>query len=169
MSTFDSKNATTVERLYMWNSGLDVFLDYPLTGVGPGNLRTVYTAYKDPEDPWLKHRRFTHLHDNLLQIAAERGAVAVILWLAIWVGFYVRAIGVYLRLGPEDGEARALVVGGLASMTGFLVMGIFEYNYGDTEVVTLSHFVMALPFVAGVSMIGRESRDGSMASGEADA
>ena len=49
---------------------------------------------------------------------------------------------------PRDrGEERALVAGSLAAVTGFLVMGLFEYNFGDAEVIDLLLVVMALPFV----------------------
>jgi hypothetical protein len=62
--------------------------------------------------------------------------------------FFQRAGRLLGRLGPEDGEARALVVGSIAAVAGFLVGGLTEYNFGDSEVVMVAYTVMALPFVA---------------------
>ena len=44
-------------------------------------------------------------------------------------------------------RASALVVGSLASVTGFHVAGLFEYTFGDSEVIMLVYFLMALPYV----------------------
>ena len=51
------------------------------------------------------------------------------------------------RVGPEDQQAKALVVGSLVCVIGFQLEGLFEYNFGDSEVITLTYFLMALPFV----------------------
>jgi len=40
-----------------------------------------------------------------------------------------------------------LVAGSVAAVAGFLVAGLFEYNFGDSEVIGLTWVVMALPFV----------------------
>jgi hypothetical protein len=40
------------------------------------------------------------------------------------------------------------VAGSLAAITGFLVAGLSEYNFGDSEVVMVAWSVVALPFVA---------------------
>jgi len=165
MSTFDRKNVTAVERLYMWSSGLEVFLDHPLVGVGPGNLRRVYPEYRHPDDPWLEHRRFTHVHNDVIQIAAERGGPALLAWLWLWVVFFVRAGAAHRRLAPADRETRALTAGSMAAISGFLVMGLFEYNWGNTEVMTLAHLVMALSLAAAASPAGAEGRDGAAGGG----
>ena len=39
------------------------------------------------------------------------------------------------------------MVGSLASVIGFHIEGLFEYTFGDSEVITLTYFLMALPFV----------------------
>ena len=62
------------------------------------------------------------------------------------MAFYARA-GALLRACSADGRAeRDLVVGCLAAVTGFLVAGLAEYNFGDSEVVMVLWALMALPF-----------------------
>jgi hypothetical protein len=40
------------------------------------------------------------------------------------------------------------VVGSLAAIVGFLVAGLSEYNFGDSEVMMVAWALMALPWVA---------------------
>jgi hypothetical protein len=50
---------------------------------------------------------------------------------------------------PADATAeRALVVGAIAAITGFLIGGLSEYNFGDAEVVMVAWVLMALPWAA---------------------
>ena len=61
------------------------------------------------------------------------------------------------RIGPWHGpEARAA----LAALAAFLTMGLFEYNFGDSEVVVILLFIVTLPFAAS-SGIARARKDAS--------
>jgi len=57
------------------------------------------------------------------------------------------ALGVLRRLPEEAARERALVVGSLVAILGFLVAGLSEYNFGDSEVVMVAWALMALPWV----------------------
>jgi hypothetical protein len=46
------------------------------------------------------------------------------------------------------------VAGSLAAVTGFLVAGLSEFNFGDSEVVMVAWTIMALPFVVEASKTG---------------
>jgi O-antigen ligase len=140
----DPQDVTARERLYMWGSGLQILRDHPWTGVGIGGVKRVYRAYKHPNA--VRDER-GHLHNNLIQVAAERGIIGLLCWLWIWVSFYRHAGGIFRGLGPDDRQARSLVIASLASVTGFHVAGFFEYTFGDSEVIMLVYFLMALPYV----------------------
>ena len=59
-------------RLEMWGAGLRMVREHPWVGVGPENIPQVYTQYLPPgTTPMAGYH--DHLHDNLLQLAAERG------------------------------------------------------------------------------------------------
>jgi hypothetical protein len=70
------------------------------------------------------------------------------------VAFYGRVARIYRALPRARGDDRALVAGSLAAVTGFLVMGLFEYNFGDAEVVDLVLVVMAFR----LTRVSRRSR-----------
>ncbi len=149
-SIVDPTDPTARERILMWRSGLAIAHDHPVLGVGPGGVKREYPRYASP-DALLQHRG--HLHNTPLQILAERGGFGLAAWLAIVVVFFVRAAAVLRRLAPEASRERALVVGSVAAIVGFLVGGLTEYNFGDSEVVMIAYVVMAVPFVVGRSSV----------------
>jgi O-antigen ligase len=143
-SIVNPQDVTARERLYMWSSGLQMIRDHPWTGVGINGVRGVYQDYKHPNA--VRDQR-AHLHSNAFQIAAERGLIGVACWLWMWVAWYRQAWKICRGLGHGNSRAMALVVGSLASVTGFHVAGLFEYTFGDSEVIMLVYFLMALPSV----------------------
>jgi putative inorganic carbon (HCO3(-)) transporter len=152
-SIIDPQDVTARERLYMWGSGVQIVRDHPWTGVGINGVKSVYQAYKHPNA--VRNQR-AHLHSNLFQIAAERGLIGVACWLWIWIAFYGQAWTIFRVRGPDTSRASALVVGSLASITGFHVAGLFEFTFGDSEVIMLVYFLMALPYV--VMGVDRKAR-----------
>lgn len=140
------KSTAAAERVHIWKSGLAMIGDRPLLGFGLDNIKKNYSRYVRPGA--LK-RRTSHIHNNILQVAAERGLLALAAWLWIWWAFFWQA-GHRIRLAASSGFGRRfLLVGSFAAITGFHAAGMFEYNFGDSEVVMLAYFVMALSFVRG--------------------
>ena len=144
-SMTDPEEPTIKERLYMWRSGVAMWGEHPVLGLGPGGVKRAYPSFALPE---AIKKRTSHVHSTPLQILVERGALGFAAWLWIWVAFFVRAGGVLRRLDPRQLRERALVLGSLAAVTGFLVAGLSEYNFGDSEVALVVWALMALPFAA---------------------
>jgi O-antigen ligase len=154
-SIVDPSDPTARDRLSMWRSGVAMVRDRPLTGVGPGQVKHEYRRYAEPQA--LQQSR-GHLHNTPLQILVERGVLGLAAWLSIFAAFFLR-VGRLLRALPDDAAlARALVAGGVAAIAGFLVGGLTEYSFGDSEVVMTAYAIMALPFVAGRSGTASTSR-----------
>ena len=143
-SVGDLTDDTTRDRLAMLDAGLGLAIAHPLTGIGPGQVKNVYPMVASPE---ALRRSTSHLHNTPLQIVVERGLPGLAAWIAIWVGFFGAAWRVFRRVPSTDEEARGLVLGSMAAIAAFLVAGLFEYNFGDTEVLLVALALMALPFV----------------------
>ena len=150
-SVGDLADDTTRDRMAMLYAGLGLARAHPVTGIGPGQVKNVYPVVAPPE---ALRRSTSHLHDTPLQIVVERGIPGLATWLAIWVGFFGAAWRVLRRVPPADEEARALVLGSMGAIAAFLVAGLFEYNFGDTEVLLMALAVMALPFVVERDLAG---------------
>ena len=144
LSIVDPADPTSRERLYFWHAGWRMVKDAPLLGLGPGGVKRHYPEYRDPA---ARRPSTGHLHNNAVQIAAERGVLGLAAWLSIWVAFFVQAGRILTRLPAARAGDRALCAGSVAAVAGFLVAGLFEYNFGDSEVIGLTWVVMAFPFV----------------------
>jgi O-antigen ligase len=131
------------DRYYMWQAGIDMVLDKPVFGQGPGMILAVYPRYRWPEAP---NPRQPHLHNNLFQVAAERGLPGLAFFLWWVVAAFVAALREARRdanEGPDAGWAAGGVLGALAAV---FVAGLFEYNLGDSEVLMLFLLLSAVPF-----------------------
>jgi putative inorganic carbon (HCO3(-)) transporter len=128
------------DRLAMLRSGLRILKDNPLTGVGPDTVRMVYPHYRDPE---AVQQLNSHLHNVPLQIAAERGIPALLLWL--WFMFTLLRDFVRRR---RTTTVPSVAMGALASTVALLAAGLFEYNFGDSEFLMLFLVVVTLPYAA---------------------
>jgi O-antigen ligase len=148
---FDPGEAGILERRYMWQSGLAMWRERPVLGWGPGGVKREYSRFAQPE---AYKKRTGHLHNTPLQILVERGIPGLAAFLAVWIAFYWRAIALLRRLESERVLERAIVVGSMAAITGFLVAGLSEYSFGDSEVVMLAWTIMALPWAVAKRRLG---------------
>jgi len=139
----DMSDDTTRDRLAMLHAGLSLVRGHPVTGIGPGQVKRIYPTAAPAE---ALRRSTSHLHDTPLQIVVERGIPGLLAWLAIYALFLRHTFRLARRL-PQDGEDHALIVGVQGAIVTFLVAGLFEYNFGDTEVLLIASALMALPFV----------------------
>jgi O-antigen ligase len=147
LDVFDPSNATNRDRVSMIKSGAAMVRDHWIFGVGPNRVPEEYLAhYKrsdavDPADQPGSTR--AHLHNVVVQLAAERGLPALAAWLCFVA---VAAIDLLrqMRLGP----APALAASGFAAIVAMLTAGLFEHNFGDSEFLFLFLGLITLPYVA---------------------
>jgi O-antigen ligase len=134
---------TTRDRLAMLEAGRRLVVEHPVMGIGPGQVKHAYARVAPAEAMRLST---SHLHNTPLQMLVERGVLGLATWLWIFLAFLVRGVALLRRLPAAAAADRALVLGSLAAVAAFLVGGLFEYNFGDTEVLLVAMALMALPF-----------------------
>ncbi|OFW09846.1 MAG: hypothetical protein A3H96_22700 [Acidobacteria bacterium RIFCSPLOWO2_02_FULL_67_36] len=129
---------STRDRIAMIKSGLHIIRDHPWTGVGPDMVKVVYAGYRDPS---AVKQLNSHLHNVPIQIAAERGVPALLVWL-VFMGMLLRDFWRARVTSPLS----SLATGALASVVALAAAGMFEYNFGDSEVLMLFLLVVTLPY-----------------------
>jgi O-antigen ligase len=132
-------------RFEMWHVGLRMMERHPLVGVGPNNIPATYPIYMPPGRKMIKGYH-DHLHDNAIQLGAERGlpCLAAWVWMMGVLGWQALRIRRLLKsLLAARWVADAVFAGWLA----FLVEGIFEFNFGTSPVLMVFLFLISTPFV----------------------
>jgi O-antigen ligase len=135
VSSFDTRQESNFDRIRMLEAGVEMIKDFPVLGVGPANVKEMYSIYRKHDAP---RSRPPHLHNNVVQLWAERGILGLLAYLLLLVLFIrecVRAWHGPRRMWAEVGVAVAI------SLT---VAGLFEFNFGDTEVFYLMLNLFAL-------------------------
>jgi putative inorganic carbon (hco3(-)) transporter len=103
-------------------------------------VRLVYQHYRDRR---AERQINPHLHNVPLQIAAERGLPALVVW--IWfIVVLIRDLARKTRSSPM----RSLPTAALAGVVAMLTAGMFEYNFGDSEFLMLFLLIVTLPYAA---------------------
>jgi O-antigen ligase len=138
VSVFDMRQSSNLDRVRMVQAGVEMIRDHPIVGVGPGNIKEIYPLYRLPDAPRTK---VPHLHNNPVQIWAERGIVCMLSYFLL-VGLFVA-----ICLRGRHGGARAYAEGGIAAAVALFLAGLTEFNFGDTEVLLTMLDLMAIVLV----------------------
>jgi putative inorganic carbon (HCO3(-)) transporter len=133
---------SSIDRYYQWQAGVDMILDKPIFGQGPGMILVEYPRYRWRDAP---NPNTPHLHDNALQIAATRGlpGLAFFTW---WIVVALATALAEARRARAESPFGWPAVAALGGLVAILTAGVFEYNLGDSEVLMLALLLISLPF-----------------------
>lgn len=68
--------SSNLERVRLWKSSVNMFLDHPYTGVGLGNYAKAYQQkYRSPHS---KEPNLTRAHSNVFQLLGENGPIGLL-------------------------------------------------------------------------------------------
>jgi putative inorganic carbon (hco3(-)) transporter len=132
-------------RIEIYRISLRLINDHPWFGVGYNNVNKGALVYKVNGDfpDWT----YQHMHNNFFQIAAERGIPGLLIWMWLMLRFAWDALRAY-RSRSGSSEARMISAGALGAWVAFLFAGLFEYNFGDSEVLVLFLFIMGASYAS---------------------
>jgi O-antigen ligase len=135
-------DTSNYDRLCMATAGLAMVAERPLFGLGPELVEARYPIYRHPTAPRFQ---VPHLHNSFLQLAAERGLVSLGAYLGLMAAAIALALRRYRGEGGAAGPRADLHLGAALALVAFNLAGLFENNWGDTEVQRLALVVLALP------------------------
>lgn len=124
------------ERLYTWISSLKMVKDHPFTGIGHGNYTLICDQYRTP----YQHFTFTsraHAHNNLLQTAVVGGIPLLLCFIYAWGVLFSSLYRAYRENAEADAELQAITLGVFGAAIAFFIQGMFEHNFGDSEVIAM--------------------------------
>ena len=132
-------------RAIMRRTGWQMVKAHPWLGLGPEQIKPQFQRYVPAGVPRpLPPGWYGHLHNVYLQYAAERGVPALLCMM--W--FLAAVVRLNLRSPAGCPEHKFLYHGAIATVLAVLAEGFFEYNLGDSEVLTMFLTVVAASYVA---------------------
>jgi O-antigen ligase len=154
---FDMEETSNRDRVQMLQTGWQIIKDYPLTGVGSGMIDHVYPRYRPADSVSANHQ---HLHNNLVQVAAENGILTLCAW--IWLIGRVLVDLIHWKRRVVTPEEQFMVHGTIGIVVSLFVAGMFEYNFGDSEIKMLFLTLITLPYawhLRAIALNGRERQE----------
>ena len=141
LSIFSLKSYSNALRIEYLKAGIEIIKDYPVFGTGPNTVHVIFQQpqYKLSEEA----RNNVHLHNNIIQIAAERGIPTLLAWLAFMTWTFISLVKL---IKNKDPSLFPFAAAGLALVLALMTAGLFEYNWGDSEVTTLFLYMICIPF-----------------------
>jgi O-antigen ligase len=141
LSSFNPTHRRNIGRIESLRAGIKIIKDYPLFGTGPD---TVEMVFKNPKyELSEKAQNIVHLHNNIIQTAAERGIPTLIAWIVFMVLAFTSLLNL---LKNKDPTLRPFAVAGLGVLVALFTAGLFEYNFADSEITALFLYLITIPF-----------------------
>lgn len=145
---------STTRRLGYMQAGLSVIPKYPLLGIGMDSHKLHWQELGFPGD------YITHTHSTPIQIAMDRGVPALLCygwWIAVLL---IAAYKDFKQKSRPENQiglfSSSLPLGAFAAIIGFTLSSLTNYNFGDSEALTMLLFVVGL-FLASMPKVTRES------------
>ncbi len=145
LSSFDLNEGSNTERIKNWNQGYEMFADNFLTGVGIGN----YSIYLYPT---AEYRTPIYAHNLYLDIGAEMGIFALLVWLLL-IGITIWQL---FKIGKrsKDAFSRALSFGLIGSLIWFSAHSFFDTPiYSPTILAIFVVIISSAVMIVKVSSI----------------
>lgn len=130
------KDKSMLIRLNLWKEALAVIEDFPVVGCGINTYTAITPYYKLSEDSGY------YPHNSYLHMAAETGLAGL--------GAFLWIIGILFKTSIrnlksfEDSFYRAVLIGLLSGLFGFLVHSIIDTNFYSIQLSVLMWYVMGL-------------------------
>lgn len=151
-SIVDLHHPENESRLLLWGTGLKIFADHPVTGVGDIDLGVLLKHYAGPG----YSGQWGHLHNVAIHVLVTLGVFGALAVLALFVRIGVEEWRIYRRV-REDWFAGSFALGAFAVFIGFQVNGLTEWSLGNQMVVILVWVTLGITLALGRSA-GKEAR-----------
>ena len=161
-SIWDLNHPENASRLMLWKTGLRMFADHPIVGIGDIDVHDLYLRYMDPGDP----AQHGHMHNIAMQFLVTLGIVGFVAVTAMFVRIVQTEWRVWKRV-RADWFRGSVALGALAVFVGFQVDGLTEWTFGDQEIVILFWLTLGLSLAVGdLPALGSPGAGGLTTSGK---
>jgi O-antigen ligase len=141
-------------RCVVWKQAMLDFVKSPALGIGFRNFKHFDMPYAIVPG---RSKDINHAHSNYMQIAATTGLFGLITYLWFFIALTFESVFIYnkakvFQYNNNVQNIPGLALGIFGSIIALMISGVFEYNFGTSQ-VQLVHW-----FVLGMLAINTESK-----------
>ena len=128
-----SNDQSNLERINRWNSAVNMFMERPVMGFGPGTYSFQYAPYQNVKDRSLISTNAGDLgnaHSIYFGALAETGFLGVIFIIGIF--FITVATGMRVIYKATNNKVKGIAIGALCGLITYIVHGALN-NYNDFD------------------------------------
>lgn len=141
ISSTEYKIQSNYERMLMWQSATNMFLDHPLFGVGVGNYHDEYiNKYRSPlsrEDQW-------HPHNVLLSMLSQTGIIGGLSYIGLFTYLHYKSISDYKK------TRNYITLAYISALTAFCINGLTDCNFVGHNLKEITYMFY---FITGIYLI----------------
>lgn len=135
LSSFDFSEGSNTERIENWHQGSEIFANNFLLGVGIGN-------YSLEINPTIAYRAPVHAHNLYLDLGAEMGILALIIWIAL---ITITIYQLYQTSRNSESQfLKAVSIGLIGSLIWFSVHSFFDTSIYSPTVLAIFAVIISL-------------------------
>ncbi|MCO5260160.1 MAG: O-antigen ligase family protein [Crocinitomicaceae bacterium] len=143
-------DASNLERINRWQCAIDMFLEKPITGFGPGTYAFEYARFQRPENLTIISTNFGDLgnaHSEYLSALSEMGIFGLLFFIAVVAAIFYQSITLYVKWPKEDRENRVVIMSIILSLTTYFTHA-FLNNFLDTDKAAVPIWGMCAMIIA---------------------
>lgn len=139
---FSSRDPGTQFRTMMWEDGFRLIRQHPWFGVGMETIRNHWMEWHIRAFSYFHDE--SHFHNDMIQIAVERGLLALAAWLWFVIAYVVFLFRLVFRARQQSRFAAGVVAGVLGSFIALQLTSIVHYTLGIESVAMTLFFYFGL-------------------------
>jgi O-antigen ligase len=139
---FGDRDPGTQFRAMMWQDGFRLIAQHPWFGVGMETIRNHWMQWHIRAFTYFHDE--SHFHNDMIQIAVERGLLTMAAWLWFVVAYIVFLVRLVFRARQRSRFAAGVAAGVLAGFVALQLTSVVHYNLGIESVVMMLFFYFGL-------------------------
>lgn len=159
-----STDASNLERLNRWQCAIDMFMEKPFFGFGPGTYAFEYASFQRPENLTIistTNGDGGNAHSEYLGIMAESGLFGLLSMLFLVGAIFYQSITLYVKWPVADKKTRTIIMAIILSLVTYFVHA-FLNNYLDSDKASVPIYgmcamILALEYKYRTGLLEQES------------
>jgi O-antigen ligase len=140
----DFSTGTNFRRIRVWQSGIQVIKDYPLTGLGLDQFLYAFRSYYILPDAW-QEPDLSHPHNFILDFWIRLGLLGLLSFTILQVGFWKVIQRFYTQLQVHSLTHKVIMIGCAAGMINLLAHGLVDNSVFVNDLSIIFALLLALP------------------------